>query len=425
MIPVSVVTVVFNGEASIEATINSVIHQSFPGIEYIIVDGGSTDGTVEIIEKFRDKVDVFISEKDKGIYDAMNKGIKAATGDWIIFLNSGDKFYSENVLSQIFIDNINLVDKADFIYGRSKILYENGMQVEAITPHRFNELWKGPNFRHGALFSKASIIKANLFDLDESLKVAADFDFIYKMYKKNYAFVEVPVITLLYQKAGVSDDLIQNLKDNLFIVKKYKDLTFKRNLYYRKQLFKQKLRRSVFVVFFQILHSFLFHYIPNHFINHVPFYSIRHFYYRHVVGILLGKRSSIHLNCLIHGRNIRVGDQCTINRNCYLDGRGLLKIGNRVSISPDVHLITSDHDHNSPSFPFIAGEIIVEDYVWIGSRATILPNVTIGEGAVVCACAVVTKSVAPYTVVGGVPAKKIGERNRNLNYSPEYFFYFD
>jgi acetyltransferase-like isoleucine patch superfamily enzyme len=425
MISVSVVTVVFNGEASIEATINSVIHQSLPGIEYIIVDGGSTDGTVEIIEKFRDKVNVFISEKDKGIYDAMNKGIKAATGEWVIFLNSGDRFYSENALSEIFIDNKSLIEVADFIYGRSKILYENGMQVEAIAPHRFNELWKGPNFRHGALFSKASIIKANLFDLDESLKVAADFDFIYKMYKKNYAFVEVPVITLLYQKAGVSDDLIQNLKDNLFIVKKYKDLTFKRNLYYKKQLFKQKLRRSVFAVFFQILHSFLFHYIPNHFINHVPFYSIRHFYYRHVVGILLGKRSSIHLNCLIHGRNIRVGDQCTINRNCYLDGRGLLKIGNRVSISPDVHLITSDHDHNSPSFPFIAGEIIVEDYVWIGSRATILPNVTIGEGAVVCACAVVTKSVAPYAVVGGVPAKKIGERNRNLNYSPEYFFYFD
>jgi acetyltransferase-like isoleucine patch superfamily enzyme len=425
MISVSVVTVVFNGESSIESTIKSVINQTYQHIEYIIVDGASTDGTVEIIEKFRDKVAVFISEKDKGIYDAMNKGIKAATGEWVIFLNSGDKFYSENVVSQIFVDNISLIKNADFIYGRSKMLYENGMQVEAIAPHQFNELWKGPTFRHGALFSKTSIIKTNLFDLDESLKVAADFDFIYKMYKKNYAFVELPIITLLYQKAGVSDDLIQNLKDNVFIVKRYKDLTFGRHVYYQKQLFKQRLRRSVFVVFFQILHSFLFHYIPNHFINHLPFYFLRHFYYRSVVGILLGKFSSIHLNCLIQGRNIRIGERCTINRNCYLDGRGLLKIGNRVSISPDVHLITSDHDHNSPSFPFIAGEIIVEDYVWIGSRATILPNVTIGEGAVVCAGAVVTKSVAPYTVVGGIPAKKIGERNRHLNYSPEYFFYFD
>ena len=93
---ITVVTVVLNGEKDFERTILSVINQSYKNIEYIVIDGGSTDGTLDIIERYKDKIDYVIIEKDRGIYDAMNKGINIASGDWINFMNSGDIFYDKN-----------------------------------------------------------------------------------------------------------------------------------------------------------------------------------------------------------------------------------------------------------------------------------------------------------------------------------------
>ena len=232
-------------------------------------------------------------------------------------------------------------------------------------------------------------------------------------------------MVLLFEKEGVSDDGMKNLKDNYFIIKKYNDHSLSKWIYYQKQFIKQKIVNSRMLSVFIIPRDFFFHYIPNHIIAHIPFYALRHFYYRVIMGINLGKKSSIHLNVFIHGRNIQIGTTTTINRNCFMDGRGSLQIGNNVSISPHVHLITCDHEHQSRTFYFKAGKIIIEDYVWIGSRATILPNVKIGKGAVVCAGAVVTKDVSPYTIVGGVPAKLIGERTKDIDYKPEHFSWFD
>ena len=101
---VSIVTVVFNGEKYLEQTIQSVINQTYDNVEYIIIDGGSTDGTVDIIKNYEDRIDYWISEKDKGIYDAMNKGINLASGEWINFMNAGDIFYDEKVLNTIYIN---------------------------------------------------------------------------------------------------------------------------------------------------------------------------------------------------------------------------------------------------------------------------------------------------------------------------------
>lgn len=92
---ISVVTVSYNAVATIEQTLLSVINQTYPNIEYIIIDGGSTDGTVDIIKKYADEIVYWISEPDKGIYDAMNKGIKKANGEWINFINAGDSYYDK------------------------------------------------------------------------------------------------------------------------------------------------------------------------------------------------------------------------------------------------------------------------------------------------------------------------------------------
>ena len=97
---VSIVTVVYNGENFLEETIKSVINQTYENIEYIIIDGGSTDGTVDIIKKYEDKINYWVSEKDAGIYDAMNKGIEAFKGDYINFLNAGDSYVNNEVLNR-------------------------------------------------------------------------------------------------------------------------------------------------------------------------------------------------------------------------------------------------------------------------------------------------------------------------------------
>ena len=113
---------------------------------------------------------------------------------------------------------------------------------------------------------------------------------------------------------------------------------------------------------------------------------------------------------------ITIGEHTNINKKCLLDGRGGLRIGHNVDIAQEVNIWTEQHDYNSPVYASTCAPVIVEDYVWIASRATILPGVTIGRGAVVASCAVVTKDVPPLAIVAGVPAKVIGQRNDCMEY---------
>ncbi|CAH8282818.1 maltose O-acetyltransferase [Mariniflexile fucanivorans] len=170
---------------------------------------------------------------------------------------------------------------------------------------------------------------------------------------------------------------------------------------------------------------FLIHYLPNHIINKIPFYFIRHFYYKLIIGIKIGSGSSIHMNVIINKRNIKIGNNSAISRGCYLDGRGGLIIGNNVSVSPGVQFITASHDVNSSDFKYIKKQIIIEDYVWIGTNAIILPGVKLCKGSVVAAGSVVSKDVEEYNIVGGVPSKFMSLRNKNLNYNCRWFPPFD
>lgn len=170
---------------------------------------------------------------------------------------------------------------------------------------------------------------------------------------------------------------------------------------------------------------FIINYLPNHIINRIPFYFIRHSYYRYILGIKMGKGSSIHMNTFINRNKIFIGKNSVINRSCYLDGRGGLRIGNNVSISPEVHLITASHDINSSDFKYIESQIVIEDYVWVGTKAIILPGIKLGKGCVVASGAVVTKDVPDFKIVGGVPAKIIKERNKKLNYKCNWLPPFD
>lgn len=117
---------------------------------------------------------------------------------------------------------------------------------------------------------------------------------------------------------------------------------------------------------------------------------------------------------------ISIGKNTIINKNCLIDGRGGCVIGNNVDIAQDAYIWTEQHDYNSPNYDSVNKTVHIEDDVWIASRATILPGVKVGKGAVVACGSVVTKDVLPYTVVGGVPAKVIGKRTAALNYKLKY-----
>ena len=159
-------------------------------------------------------------------------------------------------------------------------------------------------------------------------------------------------------------------------------------------------------------------YITNYVICYVPNYTLRYFWYRRVLGWDIGPGAAILMGQYIQmngirtsGRRVSIGSGTVINQKCLIYTPSGLIIGNNVSISAEVALITGGHDINDPGFPSAYRPIIIDDYVWIGTRAVILQGVTIGRGAVVMAGAVVTRDVEPFTVVGGVPAKPIAERS--------------
>lgn len=161
--------------------------------------------------------------------------------------------------------------------------------------------------------------------------------------------------------------------------------------------------------------SELYHLFIN-FIMWIPFHPFR----KIVCKVFLQKfemSSSIRRNIDFRSPyRITIGDNCNINKNCILDGRGGLVIGNNVDIAQDVCIWTEQHDYNNSHYAAIANPVIIEDYVWLASRCTILPGIKIGRGAVVACGAVVTKDVPPLAVVGGVPAKIIGNRQNDMDY---------
>lgn len=172
-----------------------------------------------------------------------------------------------------------------------------------------------------------------------------------------------------------------------------------------------------------------FYWIINHFVAVCPCERLRVYLYKKILHINIGDDTHLSMNIFITGSHngcrISIGDNTVINRRCYLDGRNPIRIGDNVNISFGTVILTLQHDPHSPFFSCSGGMVTVENNVWIGVNSIILPGVTIGEGAVIGAGAVVTKDVEPYSIVGGVPAKKIGERERIINYKTSFHPYFD
>jgi glycosyltransferase involved in cell wall biosynthesis len=195
---ISIVTVVYNGFSFIESTILSVINQNYSNFEYIIIDGKSLDGTVDVIKKYESKLSYWKSEKDEGIYDAMNKGIDIASGDWIIFMNCGDFFHNNDVLNKIFFEHI--ADDISLLVGGAFIRSEWGNFALKARPE--DQIWK--SFVHQSLFSRLDLNKKFKFNLN--FRAASDFDFVYNLFAKKYKSKSIDIIVsdILYISSGFS-----------------------------------------------------------------------------------------------------------------------------------------------------------------------------------------------------------------------------
>ena len=198
---ISIITVVFNSKTLIEGTIKSVLEQTFSSVEYIIIDGGSTDGTLAIIESYQSKLAFVLSEKDKGIYDAMNKGLMKATGKYVLFLNSGDLLFDSTVLEKVFSDNSN----ADVYYGNTKIIDLRGniLGDRRLKPPA-QLTWK--SLRFGMCVSHQSFIaKRSLCEpYHLKYKLSADIDWVIRALKKAKTIVNVNATISKFLEEGAS-----------------------------------------------------------------------------------------------------------------------------------------------------------------------------------------------------------------------------
>ena len=240
MIPkVSVVTISYNTVSTLQSTIDSVREQDYPNLEYIIVDGGSTDGTLAIIDKNKSVITTWVSAKDKGIYDAMNKGVKLATGDWIIFMNSGDRFYKSHSISAIF-QNLP-PDGCDLIYGDVAVDY--GKFIKVKTAGQLTDLWKEMQFSHQSLFCRKVELATHPFNVNQ--KIAGDYEFIYSSYTRGIKFSYAQGVTSVVTAGGVSDaKRVEAIKARWEIVNKYSP-SLKVNTYYVFAMLKEVLKNGL------------------------------------------------------------------------------------------------------------------------------------------------------------------------------------
>lgn len=227
---VSVVTVVYNDSGHIENTLLSVIGQTYKKIEYIIIDGASTDGTVEIINKYREKVAYFITEKDNGVYYAMNKSIPQVHGEWVIFMNSGDVFFDENVLSNIFREYND--QKESIICGDTLLIDNKESKLSKAS-------WDGPRkympSHHQSILIRADkIVKGGY---DTRYRIIADYALFYSLLRRNpSSYYYYKGIIAKYDMTGLSSRkrLELNHEYMLLYARNYDLLFFKEAFFYYK-----------------------------------------------------------------------------------------------------------------------------------------------------------------------------------------------
>lgn len=200
----SIITVTYNAERVLEDTIQSIMTQSYKNLEYIVVDGGSTDGTLALIEKYREHITTVISEPDHGLYDAMNKGIRLATGDYLCFLNAGDELHEDDTLLRM-VHSINGTHLPDVLYGETAIVDSEGhflrmRRLSAPEVLTWKSFQQGMLVCHQAFFPRRTLVEP--YDLH--YRFSADFDWCIRILKKAHTVHNTHLTLIDYLNEGMT-----------------------------------------------------------------------------------------------------------------------------------------------------------------------------------------------------------------------------
>ena len=218
----SVITVCYNAEATLEDTIQSVISQTYHHVEYIIVDGASKDRTMDIVNRYRDRISVVVSEPDKGLYDAMNKGIRLATGDYLCFLNAGDSFHEDDTLQQM-VHSIHSLQLPDVLYGETELVDHEGhflrmRRLQAPEHLTWKSFRQGMLVCHQAFFPRRDLV----MPYDLRYRFSADFDWCIKIMKKSKVLHNTHLTLIDYLAEGMTTHNHQaSLKERFLIMARH------------------------------------------------------------------------------------------------------------------------------------------------------------------------------------------------------------
>jgi glycosyltransferase involved in cell wall biosynthesis len=193
---ISIITIVYNDRSGFKKTIKSVIDQDYKNIEYIVIDGGSTDGTVQAIEKNEPHINYWVSEPDKGIADAFNKGIKKANGDWILFLNAGDSFFKNDILVQV-VPFLERFQDSEVVFGKIKLVDQNGKAKGSYgKPFDLNSFQREMTIPHQAAFHNRNLFeKVGLYDL--KYKYCMDYELLLRVNNPDFKYIDLFISDML------------------------------------------------------------------------------------------------------------------------------------------------------------------------------------------------------------------------------------
>lgn len=422
---VSVITASYNCWDHLEKTLKSMAGYPHQNIQHIVVDGGSTDGTVEKIQAYRDRIDVFISEPDEGIADAWNKGLRHASGDYIAILNSGDVYHREFLAESI--KNIQNEDLA-LSYGETYMVSEDGRMISKVD-QTFNPkvMDQSFGFLHTSVLAHRRVYDV-VGEFDKNFKIALDIDWLLRAFKKDVKFQKSTAKNYMVA-GGVSEKHKNRAREE------YKQALINHGLLSQSKV----SRHDLYFVLIRLLEFFnifkikakvktQFIFAALHLFNMAhrwtPFFALRKILYK-IAGF------DVHPTAVIQPfgeffsfRRFSVGKGSVINKCFRLDNRTGVHVGEHVSVAHDVSIYSLGHDINCEMFSTKGLPVVIEDYAVIFAGAKIMPGVRIGRGAVVYPGSIVTKDVPPLAVVGGNPATLISSRECRLAYDLSYDYWF-
>lgn len=237
---ISIVTIVYNGEAYLEQTIQHVLNQNYDNIEYIIIDGGSTDDSLSIIKKYEEQIDYWVSEKDKGIYDAFNKGISLTTGKYVGLINADD-YYDLNAVKVIADESLKFPE-VDVFYANMYLHNDKHKRKKIMKALSLDNLDRDICVNHPTCFVRKEIYNSIQFNLEYQL--SADYEFIIKLFKNNYKFKYIDKVMANMRDGGVSTAFNKAEKESYTIRKKYFG-RYKANKVFASKLVKKWMKSTI------------------------------------------------------------------------------------------------------------------------------------------------------------------------------------